>query len=197
MHAYKYPCPVYPTLAASIAVYKPLKLIKLLQNQSISLLRHYYHSLKEEKKMATKQSHTFKVIGPLTLKVDIYTPSSSSTPPYDPETPIVLWLHGGGFVAADRACLPPHIVQSCLSRNWPLVSADYRKLPQTSGTDVFEDVKDAYRFVVEKVPVLLGGEGRCERVVVMGASAGLSSFKPTPINFLGRGNWKGQADQGE
>lgn len=86
-------------------------------------------------------------------------------------------------------------MQSCLSRNWPLVSADYRKLPQTSGADVFEDVKDAYRFVVEKVPVLLGGEGRCERVVVMGASAGLSSFKPIPINFLGRVNWKGRPDQ--
>jgi len=127
--------------------------------------------------MASKQTYTFKVVGSLTLKVDIYTPSSSTAPPYNPGNPIVLWLHGGGFVAADRSCLPPHIVQSCLSRNWPLVSADYRKLPQTSGTDVFEDVKDAYQFVVEKVPAILGAEVRCERVVLMGASAGLSPFK--------------------
>jgi hypothetical protein len=61
-------------------------------------------------------------------------------------------------------------VQSCLARNWPLVSADYRKLPQTSGIDVLADVKDAYMFVVEKVPHLLGAsqEARCEKVVVVG-----------------------------
>ncbi|KAE9370886.1 alpha/beta-hydrolase [Stipitochalara longipes BDJ] len=141
--------------------------------------------------MASKQTHTFKVIGPLSLRVDIYTLSSSSKPPYHPDSPIVLWLHGGGFVAADRSCLPPHIVQSCLSRNWPLVSADYRKLPQTSGTEAFEDVKDAYQFVVEKVPALLGENSRCERIVVMGTSAGAyfsllcgHNVSPRPIAIL-------------
>lgn len=66
-------------------------------------------------------------------------------------------------------------MQSSLSRNWPLVSADYRKLPQTSGKEVLQDVKDAYTFVVEKVPELLGsGMGEwCEKVVVIGQSAGL------------------------
>jgi acetyl esterase/lipase len=128
--------------------------------------------------MATKQSYTFKTIGSLSLKVDIYTRTSSST--YDPTKPIALFFHGGGFVAFDRACVPAHIVQSCLSRGWPLVSADYRKMPQTNGKDVFEDVKDAYRFVVEKIPKVLGGdqEEKCDKIVVVGQSAGAHPFHP-------------------
>jgi acetyl esterase/lipase len=131
--------------------------------------------------MATKQTHTFKTVGPLPLKVDIYTRSSSST--YDPKRPIVFFLHGGGFVAFDRASLPPHIVQSCLTRNWPLVSADYRKLPQINGKEVLQDVKDAYQFVVEKIPGLLSGgkEERCEKVIVVGQSAG--TFFPNSIRI--------------
>jgi acetyl esterase/lipase len=129
--------------------------------------------------MATKQTHIFKTVGSLSLKVDIFTRSS---PTYDPKQPIVLFLHGGGFVVFDRASLPPHIVQSCLSRNWPLISADYRKLPQTNGKEVLQDVKDAYQVVVEKVPELFGGgkEERCEKVIVLGQSAGtflLSSIR--------------------
>ena len=131
--------------------------------------------------MATKQTHVFKTVGTLSLKVDIYTRTSS--PSYNPNQPVVVFLHGGGFVAFDRGCVPPHIVQSCLSRNWPLVSADYRKLPQTSGNDSFEDVKDVYHFVADKVPELLGStkEQKCNKIIVVGQSAGLC---PSPISIL-------------
>jgi acetyl esterase/lipase len=74
----------------------------------------------------------------------------------------------------NREHLPPHIVQSCFLRNWSLVSTDYRKLPQTKGPDVLEDVKAAYEFVVEKVPEILGGSRRYENVVVVGQSAGMN-----------------------
>ncbi len=60
----------------------------------------------------------------------------------------------------------------------PLVSADYRRLPQTKGPEIFEDVKAAYEFVVAKVSGILGGGGRCENIVVVGQSAG--EFEPPP-----------------
>ena len=73
-------------------------------------------------------------------------------------------------MAFDRLCLPAQIVQSCLARNSPLVSADYRELPQTSAKDILADAKDAYMFVMEKVPSLLDAskETRCEKAVVVG-----------------------------
>jgi acetyl esterase/lipase len=127
--------------------------------------------------MASRSTHVFKTVDKLELKVDIYTRSSDPNPtPSDPERPVVLFLHGGGFVAFNRQHVPPHVVQSCLIRGWTLVSADYRLLPQVKGADILEDIKDAYNFVREKLPgILAGREGRTgpiENIIIVGQSAG-------------------------
>jgi acetyl esterase/lipase len=102
--------------------------------------------------MASRATHVFKTTDNLDLKLDIYTRASwSQSNVWDEHQPVVLFFHGGGYVGYDREHLPPHIVQSCLLRGWPLISPDYRKLPQVSGKDILSDGKAAYSFVVEKL----------------------------------------------
>ncbi|KAK0111905.1 hypothetical protein ONS96_001172 [Cadophora gregata f. sp. sojae] len=127
--------------------------------------------------MATKTTHTFKTVGSVDIKVDVYTRSSDAgSVKYTPSSPVVLFIHGGGFVAFDRSHLGPSIVQSALKRGWPLVSTDYRKLPQISGKEMLEDIQDAYSFVREDLPGILAGTEEklppFENVIVVGQSAG-------------------------
>ncbi|KAH6715813.1 Alpha/Beta hydrolase protein [Leptodontidium sp. MPI-SDFR-AT-0119] len=128
--------------------------------------------------MATKTTHTFKTVDSIDLKVDIYTRTSDidNSVKYNTKSPVILFIHGGGFVAFDREHLGPSIIQSALKRSWPLVSTDYRKLPQVRGKELLEDVKDAYSFVREDLPgILAGTEDKLppfENIIVVGQSAG-------------------------
>lgn len=126
--------------------------------------------------MASKSTHVYKTVGDLNLRVDVYTRKShEETNAFDPKQPVALFLHGGGWVAFDREHIPPHVIQSSLLRGWPLISADYRVLPQVKGADIFEDVKDAYSFVEEKVPGILAGketEDTIENIILVGQSTG-------------------------
>lgn len=137
----------------------------------------------------TVTTHPFKRINDdLTLNLEIFRKTKSLNQPFDPSKPVVLFLHGGGFVGFNREHVPPHVVQMALLRDWLLVSADYRLLPQVKGADIFEDVKDAYRFVREELVELLSEgreKGMVENVVVVGQSAGEdSSPSCTPVHSL-------------
>ncbi|KAL2062506.1 hypothetical protein VTL71DRAFT_6772 [Oculimacula yallundae] len=145
--------------------------------------------------MSTRTTHTFKTASSLPISLDIYTPSSRSqaSKPYLPTNPVILFLHGGGLVSHSRRLLHPHIVQSSLLRNWPLISADYRLFPQATAEEMFGDVHDAYRFVREKVLGILngGGEGVLENIILVGQSAGgylayisSLSLRPPPTALL-------------
>ncbi|KUJ14331.1 alpha/beta-hydrolase [Mollisia scopiformis] len=145
--------------------------------------------------MATKLTHTFKQVSGLELKADIYLRSlDAHRREYNRSQPVVLYFHGGGFVFSDREDVPPHIVQLCLMRGWVLVSADYRKLPQISGTEMWEDARDAFVFVRETLPGILAGRlsgARFENVVLVGRSAGAylsylcgHNMDPKPIAML-------------
>jgi acetyl esterase/lipase len=126
--------------------------------------------------MASKSTYIFKTVDNLDLKLDIYTRESwSSSKVWNADQPVVLFFHGGGYVGYDRQHLPPHIVQSCLIRGWPLVSPDYRKLPQVKGEDILSDAKAAYDYVVENLlgHLTLGKSTlRMKNIVVVGESAG-------------------------
>ncbi|TAQ84247.1 hypothetical protein B7494_g7429 [Chlorociboria aeruginascens] len=114
------------------------------------------------------------------IHLDIYHNYEQTSSPKD-IPPIFLFFHSGGLTSYNRRVIFPHMVQACLSRNWVLASADYRLLPQVSGTEIWEDVKDAYKYVVDEVPIILnfprGARGKedsreAKRIIVGGSSAG-------------------------
>ncbi|ESZ97254.1 hypothetical protein SBOR_2377 [Sclerotinia borealis F-4128] len=114
--------------------------------------------------------HPREQIDSLDLKVDIIHPAnliSIST--------AVLYLHGGGLTGFNRELLPPHIAQSCLLRNWPIVSADYRLMPQASAQDMLDDLISAYSFVHDNLRDILAleqGQNKKIDIILMGSSAG-------------------------
>lgn len=136
------------------------------------------------------------------LITETYKTLSDGTPvladiyiPFDPENtlgdnnPIVLFFHAGGLTAFNRKFIYPSLVQAVLKREWTLVSVDYRLLPQAMPEEIWDDVKDAYEFVVDKLPGVLhmasasrGKEGsrKARRVIVAGASAGRSNLLLSP-----------------
>ncbi|KAK5651896.1 hypothetical protein OQA88_11555 [Cercophora sp. LCS_1] len=107
-----------------------------------------------------KTTHTF-AIHEISLECDVYEASD-----YPDDSPAFLFFHSGGLVGGARIMIPPWLVQACFQRKWPLVSAEYRLLPQVDGKALLDDARAAYSFAQT-----VGGQtGR--RVIVGGASAG-------------------------
>lgn len=127
--------------------------------------------------MASMHTFTFKSVESIDLKLDVYIGKSAT-----PKNPSVLFFHGGGLVSYDRKSIAPHIVQACLVRGWPLISADYRLLPQATADELLEDVCDAYRFVDKQMWPRLGMKnerpdwGSRGKIIVAGTSAGREKF---------------------
>ncbi|GAW25875.1 putative alpha beta-hydrolase [Rosellinia necatrix] len=86
------------------------------------------------------QTFTY-AIHEIPLECDVY---SSSVYPFD--APVFLFFHSGGLVGGARNCVPPWLVQVCIQRQWTLISASYRLLPQAKAADLLEDVAAAYKF---------------------------------------------------
>lgn len=100
--------------------------------------------------MPSVQTHTFKTTSDgVSLSLDIYLPTSITS--ITVSSPAVLYFHAGGLVSFNRKFISPHFVQACLMRGWPLISADYRLLPQANGQDLLDDATDAYKFMIRKL----------------------------------------------
>lgn len=74
-------------------------------------------------------------------KLDLYLPENAQTP-----TPLVVWIHGGGWVDGDKAGCPP-LTSGFLQRGYAAASLNYR----VSGDALFpaqiEDCKAAIRWL--------------------------------------------------
>lgn len=68
------------------------------------------------------------------------------------------------------------MVQQCLLRDWPLISADYRLTPQASSTDILDDARAAYDFVQKEMPGILKRQTGKVDVIIIGPSAGKSTL---------------------
>ena len=158
--------------------------------------------------MAILQKRTLKFAHHLIpLECDIY-----DAPDYPDDTPVLLFFFSGGLVSGSRAMVPPWLVQvspptlpkvpspdeaqltyhnrqTCLRRKWPLLSPDYRLLPQAKGEDLLQDAQAAFAFAQS-----YGGRPTPRRVIIAGASAGfvlaaliahnLPTTTPSPLALL-------------
>ncbi|HET9168658.1 MAG TPA: prolyl oligopeptidase family serine peptidase [Actinospica sp.] len=100
--------------------------------------------------------------------LDLYTPDGVT------RSPIVVWIHGGGFHSGDRVGLPGtlspgSIFGALTAAGFACASIDYRLAPAAHPADQVADVRAAVDFLVQRAP-RYGYDP--ERLGVWGESAG-------------------------
>lgn len=115
------------------------------------------------------QTLTYKTVGSLPIKLDLYLPSKSTSNP-----PILLWFHGGGLLQGSRSDVAPHMLSAVSQYGLALVSADYRLAPQATIDEIVSDVQDCLTFIHDKLQQHMpsGVTLNTSRIAVSGSSAG-------------------------
>lgn len=101
--------------------------------------------------------------GERSMKLDLYVPEKGEGP-----FPIVVWVHGGGWVGGDKNDCPPLNLGYC-QRGYATASVSYRFSPEAPFPAQIEDVKGAIRWIrtnAKKYNI------DPNRIGAMGASAG-------------------------
>jgi len=109
-------------------------------------------------------TQTYKCVNGLAVKADVYCPEHKE------KRPCVVWIHGGALINGHRGAVPAFLLEPLLEAGYALVSIDYRLAPETRLPQIIEDLEDAWCWVCESGPDLLGIDA--ERVAAMGGSAG-------------------------
>ncbi len=94
--------------------------------------------------------------------LDVYAPKAAAN------SPVVLWIHGGGWQAGDKGDvrLKP---QAFTDAGLVFVSTNYRLLPRVDMGDIVRDIAKAVRWVHGHIA---GHGGDPNRLLLMGHSAG-------------------------
>ena len=102
------------------------------------------------------------------LKVDIYSPGNVSGRRFGRKAPVVVYVHGGGWIKGTRKRVQRQ-PQWLTSLGYVFVSIDYRPVPQTDIDGQVSDVATSINWVRRNIR-RYGGDGA--RIVIMGHSAG-------------------------
>ncbi len=101
--------------------------------------------------------------GTMPVRMDVYRPAGVVTP-----VPVVLWIHGGGWISGDHNQLPGSAV-ALLQNGIALATIDYRLSHEAIFPAQIEDVKGAVRYLRANA-LTLGIDGA--RIACWGSSAG-------------------------
>jgi acetyl esterase/lipase len=110
------------------------------------------------------KTFTFKKIGSLTLKIDVYWSDNKGA------LPIILYFHGGALIIGDRKAVTKWQIKRLTNAGFMVISADYRLVPESRLPEILEDIKDAYNWIREVAPHFLPVDPK--RIAIMGHSAG-------------------------
>jgi acetyl esterase/lipase len=101
--------------------------------------------------------------GTMPVRMDVWRPAGIATP-----VPLVLWIHGGGWMSGDHNALPG-VAVSLLQNGIALATIDYRLSSEAIFPAQIEDVKGAVRYLRANAQTL-GIDGA--RIACWGSSAG-------------------------
>lgn len=121
----------------------------------------------------------WKVVGQTEIRLDIYLPSSNNGSSH----PILLFIHGGGWIASNRTDYSRPMFHQFLSLGFVIVSMDYRLLPETKFNGQLEDVRDIEAWLKNRLPSELEESNfavNTDKIVVAGGSAGAHLALLTP-----------------
>jgi len=96
--------------------------------------------------------------------LDLYVPDDAS-----PETPVVVWFHGGGITGGSKEGDPGLICRRLSECGIASISANYRMYPDAKYPDFIEDAAAAVAWCKTNITQYTGGTGR---IFVGGESAG-------------------------
>jgi acetyl esterase/lipase len=115
-----------------------------------------------------ESDHVFATVGASTLRLDLYRAPQ-------PDAPVVLYVHGGGWRSGDKADGASGRLAALAAYGVTVASADYRLVPGATFPDQVHDVKGAVRWL-RAHGTRLGLP--TDRIGIWGASAGayLGSF---------------------
>lgn len=111
-----------------------------------------------------KQTFTYKRVGPLDIKADVYRTDDMQL------QRVAVWIHGGALIMGNREGIDRTLKASLLEAGYTLVSIDYRLAPETKLPDIIADVEDAIKWVRTDGPRLFQIEPT--KIAVLGGSAG-------------------------
>jgi acetyl esterase/lipase len=142
---------------------------------------------------AMRKTYTYKKVGDLEIKADVYRPDDEQV------RPVVVWIHGGALINGHRAGVSGRVKQWALDSGYALVSIDYRLAPETQLPEIIRDVEDAFAWIRRDGPKLFHIDPA--RLAVSGGSAGgyltlVSGFRVEPkprvlVAFWGYGDLVG------
>jgi acetyl esterase/lipase len=98
----------------------------------------------------SRETHVYKVVEGCEIKADVFGASVGA------KKPGVVWIHGGGLIFGSRTSPRGGFLAALLRSATVVVSIDHRLAPETKLPDVVEDLRDAWRWVREQGPTLLG-----------------------------------------
>lgn len=128
------------------------------------------------------ETYTYKTVGSLELKADVYRPTGSAK-----RHPVLVYIHGGSLINGNRQGFGRNpFYPLFIDAGYVVVSIDYRLAPETKLPDLVGDVEDAFRWVREKGPSLFGADPG--RIASAGTSAGgylalVTGFRVHPRPF--------------
>lgn len=114
--------------------------------------------------MTDRQTLVYKSVGGCDIRCDVFGAAPGA------DKPAVMWIHGGGLIFGTRATPRPAWLAALLAAGAVVVSVDHRLAPQTQLAEIAGDVLDAWRWMAERGPALLGIDPA--RMAVAGGSAG-------------------------
>jgi acetyl esterase/lipase len=111
-----------------------------------------------------KSTFTYKQVGDLAIKLDLYRPASSAL------LPVIVWIHGGALINGHREGISRRLLELASDSGYAMVSIDYRLAPETQLPQILADVEDAFVWIRQHGEDKLGV--KTDKLAVAGGSAG-------------------------
>jgi len=112
----------------------------------------------------TRRTYVYKVVQGCQIKADVFGAAAGAN------RAAVIWLHGGGLIFGSRTTPRPVFLEGLLEAGVVVISIDYRLAPETKLAEIVEDALDAWRWVREEGPAVLGIDP--DRIAMAGGSSG-------------------------
>lgn len=110
-----------------------------------------------------------------------------------PDAPVLLYVHGGGYVAGSARAHRPVTAALARATGWRVLAVDYRLAPEQRFPGAFEDVVAAYHWLVTTgapgAPVVLAGDSAGGGLVLALAQHARDAHLPAPVCVVALSPW--------